>query len=198
MPPTTTCGALSELVSRSFIVIDWATEEVLIRTFIRNDEGYKHPNVLKSIHRAVVETESAALRFVLHDELRKLPQHKDIDTTLAVADALVKGISDAISIPSRSHPDAVEILPVVGTYVSSKEPTTTTTCNSNGQPEHTRTFTEMATVGANAPAPPPPDRHVGAEAKRIVADEIPERLAVRSATRAAARSSCSLTAWRSR
>ena len=38
--------ALCDLAANEFIVIDWDTEEVLIRTYIRNDEVYRQPNLM--------------------------------------------------------------------------------------------------------------------------------------------------------
>ena len=38
--------ALLELVARNFIVVDWGTEEVLVRTFIRHDGVHRQPNLL--------------------------------------------------------------------------------------------------------------------------------------------------------
>jgi hypothetical protein len=84
--------ALCSLAANDFIVIDWDTEEVLIRTFIRNDEVYRQPNLMKAARRQALHIESAALRWALHDELRRLPEHKDADETLKIANALIEGL----------------------------------------------------------------------------------------------------------
>ena len=84
--------ALQELAANKFVVIDWDTEELLIRTFIRNDEVYRQPNLMKAARKFARQTESAALRWVLHDELSRLPDHKGADDTAQIAKELVDGL----------------------------------------------------------------------------------------------------------
>ncbi|MFD5089401.1 hypothetical protein ACFWMR_02280 [Amycolatopsis thailandensis] len=62
--------ALKGLESRRFVVIDYDTEELLVRTFIRGDRIYRQPNVLKNALNAAQQVQSAKLRSVLADELR--------------------------------------------------------------------------------------------------------------------------------
>lgn len=130
-------GILNELSARNFIVVDWDHEELLIRTFIRNDQGYQHPNIHKSVLRAVVKTRSSVLKSVLAEELLRLPDHSGIKATREAADMLVKDLKqsrhDPIEIPSRSHPDANAILRVEGCYVS-KEVHNLQPSTSNPQP----------------------------------------------------------------
>lgn len=85
--------ALIVLAANDFIVVDWDTEEVLIRTFIRNDEVYKQPNLMKAALKFALQLESEALRWALHDELKRLPEHRDQDKTEATANLLVKGLT---------------------------------------------------------------------------------------------------------
>jgi hypothetical protein len=63
---------LKILDSKRYIVIDEDTEEVLIRTHIRNDGVAKQPNVLKAALRLASGIESRRLRAVLAGELRML------------------------------------------------------------------------------------------------------------------------------
>ncbi len=65
--------ALEELTVGRYVVIDDRTEEILVRTMIRNDGVADQPNVLKGAIREALQTESRVLRRVLADELRKLP-----------------------------------------------------------------------------------------------------------------------------
>jgi hypothetical protein len=85
--------ALIVLAANSFVVVDWDTEELLIRTFIRNDEVYRQPNLMKSARKFALQVESEALRWALHDELERLPDHKDQNQTEDVAKMLVKGLT---------------------------------------------------------------------------------------------------------
>lgn len=84
--------ALNQLSANKFLVIDWDTEEVLIRTFIRNDEVYRQPNLMKSARKLARQVQSAALKWALHDEMVRLPNHKDDAQTNEVANALVEGL----------------------------------------------------------------------------------------------------------
>ncbi len=54
------------------IVVDEDTEELLVRSFVRHDNGYKNPRRQPSIREAANEVESARLRRVLADELTRL------------------------------------------------------------------------------------------------------------------------------
>lgn len=65
--------ALQELVDGGFVVVDDDTEEVFVRTLIRNDGVAAQPYVLKGALREAVQTASAQIRRVLASELRKLP-----------------------------------------------------------------------------------------------------------------------------
>lgn len=64
--------ALNELADARYVVVDTDTEEVLIRSFIRNDGVAKQPNVLKAALRLATEVESPRLRAALAGELRRL------------------------------------------------------------------------------------------------------------------------------
>lgn len=64
--------ALTELDVHRFVVVDEDTEEVLIRSFIRNDGIIKQPQMMKSALREALGVRSARLRAVLAAELRKL------------------------------------------------------------------------------------------------------------------------------
>lgn len=71
--------AMQRLAERRFVVVDWNTEEVLVRTYIRNDEVWKQPNLLRSARKSALQVESGAIRWALHRELRRLPDHKEAD-----------------------------------------------------------------------------------------------------------------------
>lgn len=63
---------LSVLARGNFIVVDEAEEEVLIRSFIRNDEGWKSPNVMVAVANAARQISSQTLRAVISAELAKI------------------------------------------------------------------------------------------------------------------------------
>lgn len=63
---------LHELEQHRFVFYDDETEEVLIRSFIRNDGILKIPNVAKNAIRCARLVESSKLREVLADELSRI------------------------------------------------------------------------------------------------------------------------------
>ncbi|GAA2657956.1 MULTISPECIES: hypothetical protein [Actinosynnema] len=66
-------SALAELDAGRFLAVDQETEEVLVRSFIRRDELWKQPNVLRSALRSAFTIVSPILRGALARELRRLP-----------------------------------------------------------------------------------------------------------------------------
>lgn len=65
--------ALASLVDSQHVLVDEETEEVFVRTMIRNDGVWKQPYVLKGALQEALLTNSAAIRRALATELRKLP-----------------------------------------------------------------------------------------------------------------------------
>lgn len=77
-------ASLEVLAAERFVVVDEDTEEVLIRSFIRNDGVAKIPNVFKAALKSAATVESPKLRTALAGELRRM-RRKDATT---VADEL--------------------------------------------------------------------------------------------------------------
>lgn len=92
-------AALQRLGDRLFVVIDWDTEEVLVRTYVRNDEVYRQPNVMQSARKSALQTESPTLRRALSEEFRRLPPHKEDEKTDAVANALAETPAEPFAEP---------------------------------------------------------------------------------------------------
>jgi hypothetical protein len=68
-----TAKALDELIDGDFVLIDTDKEEFLVRTLIRNDGVADQPYVLKGALAAALGVKSKRIRWVLAQELRKLP-----------------------------------------------------------------------------------------------------------------------------
>lgn len=79
--------ALAELDERRFVAADDDTEEVLIRSFIRNDGIVKQPQMMKNALREALGVQSVRLRAVLARELRRL----DRDDAAFTADQIDPG-----------------------------------------------------------------------------------------------------------
>ncbi|MFE3202156.1 hypothetical protein [Embleya sp. NPDC059237] len=64
---------LELLHERRFVVLDRATEEVMIRTFVVGDKVYKMPRVMGSMVASAQQIESPALRRTLLEEVARIP-----------------------------------------------------------------------------------------------------------------------------
>lgn len=93
--------ALNELQGARFVCYDVDTEELLIRSFIRNDGIVKQPNVLKNALRVAEQTESPRLRQALSDELETLGRK---DASEVASRMVVKGIGNPFENPSETLP----------------------------------------------------------------------------------------------
>lgn len=79
--------AMVELEKARFIVVDEDTEELFVRSYMRNDGLSKRPNVFKRALRESLEVHSGKIRKALVAELRRL-EHPDADLA---ADTIEKG-----------------------------------------------------------------------------------------------------------
>lgn len=64
--------AAAELSENLYIVIDEATGEVLVRSFIRNDGLLSSPNITKAMYRTFADVGSRTLKAVIVHELKRL------------------------------------------------------------------------------------------------------------------------------
>lgn len=54
--------ALRSLAAARFVVVDWDAEEVLIRSFIKNDETYRQPNLWDNSVKSALKVQSELIR----------------------------------------------------------------------------------------------------------------------------------------
>ena len=66
-------ASLDRLDARRYVLVDQETEEVLVRTFIRNDGLWSNVRMLRVAIRQAHQVQSQRLRGVLGEELAKLP-----------------------------------------------------------------------------------------------------------------------------
>lgn len=64
---------INELVATRFVAVDEDTEELLIRSLIRNDGLWRQPNVFLAALNDAMSTLSVSLRRVLREELGRIP-----------------------------------------------------------------------------------------------------------------------------
>lgn len=70
-------AALEALAEARFVVIDWDTEEVLVRTYIRNDGVWKQPKVMVSALRSALTVGSDAIKKALAEEIVMLSGYEN-------------------------------------------------------------------------------------------------------------------------
>jgi len=125
LSPKSIRSDLDYLAERHFIVADEDTEEVLVRTFVRNDGVYKQPKVMLRMREDARQIESPALRSVFRVELDRLPldELNDIPSNGAakstrqqvseVVDTLRADFEDVAEYPSPgvsdTHPDTPRV-----------------------------------------------------------------------------------------
>lgn len=63
---------LNELAAAEFVIVDEATEELLVRTFVKHDGGYKHSKRLAAVWSTAEAIRSHSIRAALVAEARKL------------------------------------------------------------------------------------------------------------------------------
>lgn len=93
--------ALHELADHRYVVVDEDTEEVLVRSLIRNDGVVKQPNVWKNALRCAEVAESASIRLALATELRRMGR-QDADKTATALDP--EGVQEPVDNPVNLNP----------------------------------------------------------------------------------------------
>lgn len=139
---------LTELVDAQFIVIDEDTDELLVRSFIRDDKGYGNPKRRPLIGEATAAVASQAIRSVILGELRRLNVQfagiTDVVAGQGVSDTGADRVSDRVSAPGPiGDPIGETKKPAVATVVGVVSSAVTT---SNRKPE----------TGNRKPAAKPP------------------------------------------
>lgn len=121
----TVMADLGDLTDTRFLVLDEDTEEVLIRTFVRNDGVYKQPKVMLRLREDARQIESPKLRAAFRAELDRLPLDELSDEpparggpstkaqVSAVVDTLRSDFADVSGYPSErvsdTHPDTPRV-----------------------------------------------------------------------------------------
>lgn len=101
--------ALSVLERSGFLAVDEDTEEVLVRTFIRNDGVLKLPNVFKNALKQARQIESKRLRNVLAGELRRLDRPDATVVADEIEDLQVTLVPEPIAEPvAEPMPDGFQ------------------------------------------------------------------------------------------
>lgn len=149
---------LAELSATRFIVVDEDTEELLIRSFIRRDEVYRQPNILRSAGRHLASVSSRVIRAAVAKELARIQ-------------------ATAEDIPEGSKPVLADLLDSLG------EPLAEPTPEPFADPLHTTSAVSpgeggmVTAVSSDAPYSllPDPDSHLRGAASRRSREDTPKR-----------------------
>lgn len=94
---------LDYLAARRFVVVDEDTEEVLVRSYVRNDGVYKQPKVMLRLREDARQIESPDLRAVFRAELERLPLHELADATRSAVASVVADLCNDFDDVSAGH-----------------------------------------------------------------------------------------------
>lgn len=84
---------IEDLDESRYFIADWEYEELLIRTFIRNDEVYRQPNLMRSALRSLGSTASLRIRAEILLELERL-EADYAETTPAGSKGVIRSMID--------------------------------------------------------------------------------------------------------
>lgn len=130
---------LSELAAKRYVLIDDDTEELLVRSFIHHDRGYRNKYLLKSIETAIAAIESPALR-----------DHARLELAAALepeSDQLEDSEQDSYEDPSEDPYELPNNDPTHDAYEDTSQDTTE--ANYRLQPQH-HLATSPAAAASNA------------------------------------------------
>lgn len=141
-------AALDELETHRYTVTDHHTMETLLRTFVRNDGGWKSPTTMMGIDSSIRAILSEGLKAVIRDEMERIDtsalpskvSEKTGRSTRQVVEGIVRGIQDDFSAHAIPHPIPHAEGYAMGTNALTHTTTTATT------PEPTTTPTPTPTA----------------------------------------------------
>lgn len=166
--------SLATLTEASFVHVDVNTQELLLRSYVRRDEGWKSPTTMKAIYSAMNAVLSGGLKSALANELRRIDTstlsekisektgRSTREVVVGYIDAfLASVIPHAIPLPIPHpipHPDSEtdtpSDTPSDGSSSRANEPAT------EPEPEHAHepTHEHAPTTSSSATPPREPDR----------------------------------------
>lgn len=90
---------LKELESARFVVIDWDTEELLIRAFMRCDKVYRQPQVLSVAASQLTLVTSLVLRVAIRVELERIADLEMAASSVPLVAQMIAALSDTVDYP---------------------------------------------------------------------------------------------------
>lgn len=96
---------IKSLEAKQYVVLDESTNELLVRTYVRNDEAWKQPKVMASVVSAANEIESPKLRHALLLEMDRIPVEELSDAP---------GLNGGPSVRSKIEKSITQLRKVLG------------------------------------------------------------------------------------
>ena len=148
-------AAITELAERRFVVIDERTEELLVRSLIRNDGVWKQPKVLAVAITEAASIRSAVLRACVAEELRRIDLAELGEKTRPEVEALLKDlparlVNAHLEIPDQAPPHPPADPPPHPPADPPGEPP------ADGDADGVRVRARAAPAPTTVPIPPPP------------------------------------------
>lgn len=137
--------ALDELEAHRYTVTDHRTMETLIRSFIRNDGGWKSPTTMMGIDSSIRAVLSEPLKAVIRDEVQRIDtsvlpskiSEKTGRSTRQVVEGITRGIADDFQALPLPHP--IPHLEGYGMGTNARTHTTATATTPEPEPAPTPT-----------------------------------------------------------
>lgn len=114
--------AANVLTHKRFIVIDEDTEEVLVRSYLRNDGILRKGNMAKAAAKAYTSVASRTLAGVIVHELRRLHAETKRDPKMAATWQALSDILEHPAIDPATLPPYVQDVPVLGEPETAEAP----------------------------------------------------------------------------
>ena len=157
---------LYELSQASFVIVDEDCEELMVRSYIRIDEGWRSPNMMLSIQDAATIVMSETIRATILEELARLDTSTLSDKVSEKTGRSTKGFIELIIANtarrlkgSAKSPDVIDWNPFANPLPNpSPNPSANHSAKGLGNPPTTETETETRTTGTtgtpNSPRTP--------------------------------------------
>lgn len=156
---------LQSLEAARFVVMDEDTEELLIRSFVRNDGVWKQPKVMGAMVSGAMEISSKTLRRALLAEMDRIPLADLSDEPGARGPSIRRQVADHIETLRRAfyEPDPTPTRGGIATPSDTPSGTPSDTPDDGGPKASTRGRAPTSHAHSPAPAPAPAPTTVRAD-----------------------------------
>lgn len=160
--------ALATLTEAAFVYVDFDTQELLLRSYVRRDEGWRSPTTMKAIYSAMNAVLSGGLKTVLANELRRIDtstlSEKINEKTGRSTKEVVVGYIDAFLSSVMPHPIPLPVPHPIPHAIDGSDTPCDTPCD---------TPVDGSSSRANEPEPEPTHEHEHEHAPKTPSSAMP-------------------------